>query len=66
MFSFCYEDFLPLLAIISFAADKPDIIVSVSNAWWVRGTDEVEIQEQHIAAIARIYGVPLVRAVNRG
>jgi len=66
LFSFCYEDFIPILHILSFIADDPKVIVSVSNAWWVRGTDEVEIQEQHIAAIAKIFGVPLLRAVNRG
>lgn len=66
LFSFCYEDFIPTLPLLSFIVGNPEIIVSVSNAWWVRGTDEVELQEQHIRAVARIFGVPILRSVNRG
>ena len=64
MVSFCYEDYLPILSMVSFALDKPEIILSVANAWWVKGTNAPAIQYRHIATTARIFGVPLVRASN--
>lgn len=65
LLSFCYEDFIPILAISSFLFDSPEVIVSVANGWWVKGTNEPEIQYRHIATVARIFNVPIVRAINR-
>jgi hypothetical protein len=66
LFSVCYEDYIPILSVISFLVEDPKLIVSVRNAWWVGDTNLLDIQDQHIAAIAKIYGVPLMRSVNRG
>ena len=65
LLSFCYEDFVPLLHLIGFALDKPELIVSVANGWWVKNTNEPAIQYRHIATIARVFDTPLVRALNR-
>lgn len=65
LLSFCYEDFIPLLPIYSFLVGEPELIISIANTWWVKGTNEREIQYRHIATIARIFNVPLVRAVNK-
>lgn len=64
--SICYEDFLAPLHLMAFFMDAPEAIVSVSNSWWTLGTDEIAIQYQHIDAIARIFGVPLISAKNVG
>lgn len=65
LLSFCYEDFIPILAVSSFVFDSPQVIISVANGWWVKGTNEPAIQYRHIATIARIFNVPIVRALNR-
>ena len=64
MLSFCYEDFIPTLPLVSFIADKPDLIVSVANGWWVKGTNAPAIQLRHITTIAKVFNVPLIRAFN--
>ena len=64
MVSFCYEDFIPTLALVSFLSNKPDLIVSVANGWWVKGTNAPAIQLRHISTIAKIFNVPLIRAFN--
>lgn len=63
-FSICYEDFMiwPILA--DFLLDQPQVIVSAANGWWVRGTDEQQLQAQHIKTWGKIFGVPVLRALN--
>lgn len=64
MLSLCYEDLLVWTALLSFA-HKPDLIVSMANAWWAGGGPAIlDIQREHIEAWARIFNVPLVRALN--
>ncbi|MEM5435910.1 conjugal transfer protein TraB [Paraburkholderia diazotrophica] len=63
-FSVCYEDLLwwPHWRIL---LQSPDVIVSLSNSWFDSDLALAHIQHQGIAAIARLSGVPLLRAVNR-
>nr|WP_258187838.1 conjugal transfer protein TraB [Trinickia symbiotica] len=63
-FSICYEDLLwwPHWRIL---LQSPDVIVSLSNSWFDSDLALAHIQRQGIAAIARLSGVPLLRAVNR-
>lgn len=64
MLSLCYEDLLVWTSLLSFA-HKPDLIVSMANAWWAgAGPAILDIQREHIEAWARIFNVPLVRALN--
>lgn len=63
-FSLCYEDFLSWPILTDFLLDKPQVIVSAANGWWVRGTDEQELQLQHIKSWGKIFGVPVLRALN--
>lgn len=61
--SICYEDMLwwpHWRALIQ----KPDVIVSVANNWFIAGTALEAIQAQSIASIARLVDRPLVRARN--
>jgi apolipoprotein N-acyltransferase len=63
-FSFCYEDLLvwPMMASMW---HRPSVIISVANNWFGEGLSEPDIQRQSIESMARLFGVPLVRAVNR-
>ena len=64
--SVCYEDTLTLPLLLSFAArPAPSLIISVANNWWAQGSDEPKLQEAAISAWAALFGVPLIRAVNR-
>lgn len=63
-FSFCYEDFLSWPILSDFAMDKPQAIISVANGWWVQGTVEQKQQAQHVHAWGKVFGVPVLRAVN--
>ncbi|CAJ0806879.1 conjugal transfer protein TraB [Ralstonia thomasii] len=62
-FSICYEDFLfwphwRLLLV------RPDVLLGLANNWFDDGLAVGQIQRQSITSIARIAGVPLLRAVN--
>lgn len=63
-FSICYEDLLwwPHWRIL---LHSPDVLVSLSNSWFDSDLALAHIQRQGVAAIARLSGVPLLRAVNR-
>lgn len=64
LLSLCYEDLLVWPALLSFI-HKPQLIVSMANAWWAgAGPKILDIQREHIEAWARIFNVPIVRAVN--
>ncbi|MDR8402155.1 conjugal transfer protein TraB [Paraburkholderia sp. USG1] len=63
-FSICYEDLLwwPHWRLL---LHSPDVLVSLSNGWFDSDLALTHIQQQGIASIARLSGVPLLRAVNR-
>lgn len=62
--SICFEDFIlwPHRGLLRGSAD---LLVSSANDWSVAGRDAVVIQKTGAEALARMAGVPLVRAVNR-
>jgi apolipoprotein N-acyltransferase len=63
-FSFCYEDLL-VWPMMTSMWHRPSVIISVANNWFGEGLSEPDIQKQSIESMARLFGVPLVRAVNR-
>ncbi len=64
-FSFCYEDLLTLPALLTMTGpDPPDLLVSVANLWWTRGMHEPDVQRLTIEGWARLWHLPLIRAVN--
>lgn len=65
LMSLCFEDLLLGLHLPSLLLERPDVIVSAANGWWVRNSSAEVVQREHIEAIARIFDLPLVRAVNR-
>lgn len=64
-FSFCFEDFLFWPHALTMLRHRPELIVSVANNWFADGLAEPGIQARHIQLWADLWGVPLVRAVNR-
>ncbi len=66
LFSFCYEDLLTLPMLVSaLQGPAPQRIVSLANQWWARGMAEPVVQQQTLAAWGRLWGIPVLRAVNR-
>lgn len=63
--SICYEDVLFGIGLLSFLHDKPQIILSMANAWWAEQSNQIEVQRLHINTLAKIFGVPIVRALNK-
>lgn len=63
-FSICFEDMLwwPHWRLL---VDRPDVLVSVDNAWFDGNLAVARIQAQSIASVARVAGVALLQAVNR-
>jgi len=63
--SICYEDFL-LYPLLLSSLDKPQTIISLANNWFATDLAAIWIQRRSIENQARLFGVPLVRAVNLG
>lgn len=62
--SICYEDALVYPMALSFLLNRPTAILSSANNWFGAGTDEPSMQNLSIGLQARLYGVPLIRALN--
>ncbi|MFC0694199.1 conjugal transfer protein TraB [Paraburkholderia humisilvae] len=62
--SICFEDYLvwPHWRLL---IDRPDVLVGLSNGWFNSDLAVSRIQSQSVRSIARLAGVPLVRAVNQ-
>lgn len=64
--SFCYEDGLPGFFLWEMArAGRPNLVVSVANNWFFTRQDTAAGQARHIEGMARLFGLNLLRAVNR-
>lgn len=64
--SICYEDLLVWPLAWSFAAGDPTAILSAGNNWFGdAAATATAIQRTSIELQARLYGVPLIRAVNQ-
>ena len=66
LLSFCFEDLLTLPELATMGlAPRPEVLVGLANLWWAGGLDEPAAQRWTVEGWARLWGVPLVRAVNR-
>lgn len=65
-FSFCYEDFLLWVQILTMLQQRPDVLISIANNWFDPGADAQRIQARHIELWAKLWGLPLLRATNWG
>lgn len=59
----CYEQLLTY-SVLWMVAEKPDVLVGASNLWWVTDKTIPVIQTQMMMTFGRLFGVPVVRAVN--
>lgn len=59
----CYEQLLTY-STLWMMVDKPDVLVGASNLWWVTDKTIPVIQDQMMQAYGRLFGIPMVRAVN--
>lgn len=65
LFLFCYEEYLPWEVLYSIGREKPDMIVGLSNLWWTKGTNEPVLQHRYAEGFARLFGLPLLIAMNQ-
>jgi hypothetical protein len=62
---FCYEEYIPLLYLLNEVRDAPTLYVAMSNTWAAQDATADVIQGQHSQGIAKLFGRPYFRAVNR-
>ena len=60
----CYEQLLPW-PILSSMAERPTLLVAVSNAVWTRGTPIPAVQAASVSAWSRLFNLPAVVSVNQ-
>ena len=60
---FCYEEYIPILHLISEAREEHNMILVLANLW-AAGPLADEIQKAHTEGMARLFHRPWVRAVN--
>ena len=59
----CYEQLL-IWPFLSSALEHPTVLVTAANDYWAKDTPIPEIQEVSAKSLARLFGVPLLSAVN--
>jgi apolipoprotein N-acyltransferase len=59
----CYEQLL-VWPMLQSALEKPTLIVGISNATWTKQTNIPAAQEACLEAWSRLFGIPLVSAIN--
>ena len=59
----CYEQLL-LWPFLSSAFERPTILITAANDYWARGTPIPKIQNASASSLARLFGLPLISAVN--
>lgn len=60
---FCYEELLTFPMLMTLASESPYAMISVVNGWWASPAEQ-RVQLQHISAWAKLFNLPLLRAVN--
>lgn len=63
--SICFEDILVGPHFWGTLLGHPDMIVSVDNLWFSKGTSDRSIQSVSVRSFGRLLGVPVLRAVNQ-
>jgi hypothetical protein len=46
------------------AVEKPALLIAVSNEDWTEGTDIPSVQHACVRAWARLFGLPVISAIN--
>jgi apolipoprotein N-acyltransferase len=59
----CYEELL-VWPFLSSAFEHPTVLITAANDYWVKRTPIPKVQEASAASWARLFGLPLLSAVN--
>jgi hypothetical protein len=59
----CYEQLL-VWPMLHSAIERPTVLIGIANEYWTRGTAVSGAQRACLRAWARLFGIPLVTAVN--
>src|SRR5690242_14861030 len=59
----CYEQLL-VWPFLSSVFEHPTILITVSNDYWAKGTPIPNIQRASVSSLARLFGLPVLSAVN--
>lgn len=62
---FCYEEYIPLLALIDEATRDFNLTVAMSNTWAANSETASAIQAYHSQGMALMFGRRILRAENR-
>lgn len=62
---FCYEEFLPILFLMSQYNTNPDLYVAMSNTWASPSNLAAAVQTHHSLGMARLFGKSFLKAENR-
>ncbi len=60
----CYEQLIPW-PVLTALAERPTVVVAVSNAVWTRRTPIPAVQSASVASWSRLFGLPVVSSVNQ-
>jgi len=63
--SLCFEDLLIGAQVEGELLGRPEVVLSADNLWFSKGTSERGIQSVSIRSIGRLFGIPVLRAVNQ-
>lgn len=63
--SLCFEDLLIGAHVEAMLFGRPEVVLSADNLWFSKGTSERGIQSVSIRSIGRLFGIPVLRAVNQ-
>lgn len=64
-FMFCFEEYMPLLHLISEAREEHQLVIAMSNGWGSRNSLNSAIQSGHTEGMAKLFGKTWIRAENR-
>jgi hypothetical protein len=59
----CYEQLL-VWPFLSSAFERPTILITAANDYWAKGTPIPRIQNASASSLARLFGLPVISAVN--
>ena len=60
----CYEQLL-VWPFLSTVFERPTVLVTAANDYWAKETPIPEVQKVSAKSLARLFGMPLLSAVNQ-
>lgn len=64
-FMFCFEEYMPILHLLSEAREEQQMVIAMSNGWASRNPLSSAIQSGHTEGMAKLFGRQWIRAENR-